>query len=128
MRGTSVKSTEYIGMEGDVSALSAGAYAATLPVMVNIVKGGGHVTPPPPPPSATFACFSIMMECPTESGRCHSVYSVVKSLYKFKASSGITLLVSSILRILSNELGSKMLSFPFFLLFLPFSKPNVHYT
>jgi hypothetical protein len=35
--------------------------------MVNRVKGGGRV-----PPSLTIN-FSIVMECPPESGRCHSV-------------------------------------------------------
>jgi hypothetical protein len=35
-------------MKGSVSALSAGAYTATLFVMVDIVKGGGRAVHPPP--------------------------------------------------------------------------------
>jgi hypothetical protein len=30
-----------------------------------------------PPPSRAWANFSIMMECMPESGRCHSVYSLL---------------------------------------------------
>jgi hypothetical protein len=30
-----------------------------------------------PPPSPDWANFSTLMECTPESGRCHSVYSVV---------------------------------------------------
>ncbi len=43
-----VHTTEYIEVEmkkGSVSALSAGAYAATLYVMVNIVEVGGREPP-----------------------------------------------------------------------------------
>ncbi len=35
-------------IKGSVSVLSAGAYTATLDVMVNIVKGGGRVPKPSP--------------------------------------------------------------------------------
>ncbi len=52
-----------------VSTLSAGAYPATLYVMVYRVKEGGRV----PPPSTAKADFSIMMECKPEIGHCHSV-------------------------------------------------------
>ncbi len=52
-----------------VSAHSAGAYTATLYVMVAIVKGVG-VHPPPIP---AWANFSIIMKCTPESSRCHSV-------------------------------------------------------
>jgi hypothetical protein len=51
------------------SALSAGAYTATLQTM----KGGGRA----PPPSPAWANFTLMMEFTPESSRCHSVYSVV---------------------------------------------------
>ncbi len=39
-------------------------------MMVDIVKGGGRAQ----------ANFSIMMECTPESGRCHSVYSVITTI------------------------------------------------
>jgi hypothetical protein len=45
-----------------VSALSAGAYTATLYVMVNIMIGGGRALHTPP---------FIMMECTPERGHCH---------------------------------------------------------
>ncbi len=52
---------------------SAGAYTATLLVMVNVVKGGGRA----PPPSPVRANFTLMVECKPESGDCcYSVYSV----------------------------------------------------
>jgi hypothetical protein len=54
---------------GSVSALSAGAYTATLYVMITIVKGGERA----PPNSIAWANFSIMIECTPESGNCHSV-------------------------------------------------------
>ncbi len=61
-----------------VSALSAGAYTATLYVMVDIVRGGGHA--PTPHPHQGWADFSIMMECTPESGYCESsVYNVLVS-------------------------------------------------
>jgi hypothetical protein len=50
----------------------AGAYTATLLVMVNVMKGGGHT----PPPLRAWANFTFMMECTPESSRCYSVYSV----------------------------------------------------
>jgi len=50
-------------------ALSAGAYTATLYVMVNRVKRVGvHPLPLPARPD-----FSIMMECPPEIAQCHSL-------------------------------------------------------
>jgi hypothetical protein len=58
-----------------VSARSAGAYAATLYVMVDKVKGGGRA----PPPSPGWHDFSIMMECTPESGFCHSIYVSIDS-------------------------------------------------
>jgi hypothetical protein len=61
-----------------VSAHSAGAYTATLLVMVNEMKGGGPA--PAPPPSPAWANFTRMMECMPESSRCYSVYSVVVSI------------------------------------------------
>jgi hypothetical protein len=50
---SAAKTTEYIGVEmkqGEctVSALSAGPYTATLYVMVNRLKGGGHAPMPSP--------------------------------------------------------------------------------
>jgi hypothetical protein len=56
-----------------VSARSAGAYTATLLVMVNVMRGGGGVDPPPTP---TRANFTLMTECTAESSGCYSVYSV----------------------------------------------------
>jgi hypothetical protein len=56
-----------------ISAHSAGAYTATLLVMVNAMKGGG-VDPPPTP---AWANFTLVMECTPESGNYHSVHSVV---------------------------------------------------
>ncbi len=54
-------------------AHSAGAYNATLLVMVNVIKGVGvH-----PPPSPARANFTLMTECTPESSGCNSVYSVV---------------------------------------------------
>ncbi len=66
-----------------VSALSAGAYTVTLYVMVNMV--GVH-----PPSSAAWANFSINdgMYARKRALPLY-VFSVVKSLYKFKATSGI---------------------------------------
>jgi hypothetical protein len=58
-----------------VSAHSAGAYTATLLVMVNVVKGRGGA--PTPSTSPAWANFSIMIECTPESDCCYSVYSVV---------------------------------------------------
>ncbi len=56
-----------------VSAHSAGAYTATLLVMVNVIKEGGRA----PPPSPAQANFTLMTECTPESRRYYSVYSVV---------------------------------------------------
>ncbi len=52
-----------------MSAHSAGAYTATLLVMVNVIKGVG-VHPP------ARANFTLITECTSESSRCNSVYSV----------------------------------------------------
>jgi hypothetical protein len=62
-----------------LSALSAGAYeyTTTLNVIVDIVQGGESA---PHPPSPAWVDFTLMMECTPESGRCHSVYSVVRAL------------------------------------------------
>ncbi len=56
-----------------VYIFSAGAYSITLIDILDRVKGGVHL-----PPSLGWADFTILMECTPESGRCHSVYSVVK--------------------------------------------------
>jgi hypothetical protein len=56
-----------------------GAYTATLYVMVTIVNGVA-VHPHPKP---CWAYLSIMMECAPESGRFHSVYSVVGGYFEF---------------------------------------------
>ncbi len=57
-----------------MSAHSAGAYTATLLVMVKVMKGVGvH-----PPPSPAWANFTLMIECKPESSRCYSVYSVME--------------------------------------------------
>ncbi len=58
----------------NVSVHSAGAYTATLLVMVNVVKGGGRAVHPPTPPA--WANFTLMMEFTPESDCCYSVYSV----------------------------------------------------
>jgi hypothetical protein len=58
-----------------VSAHSAGEYTVTLLVMVIVVKGGGRA----PPTLTSQANFTLMMECTPESGRYHSVYSVVST-------------------------------------------------
>ncbi len=55
-----------------MSALSAGAYTATLLVMVNVMKGGGRA----PPTLTSQANFTLMTECTPESRRYYSVYSV----------------------------------------------------
>jgi hypothetical protein len=55
-----------------VSAHSAGAYTATLLVMVNVIKRDGRA----PPPSPARANFTLMTECTPESSGCNSVYSV----------------------------------------------------
>jgi hypothetical protein len=55
-----------------VSAHSAGAYTATLLVMVNVMRGGGRA----PPPSPARANFTLMTECTPESSGYYSVYSV----------------------------------------------------
>ncbi len=47
-----------------ISAHSAGAYTATLLVMVIVVKGGGRA----PPTLTSQANFTLMMECTPESG------------------------------------------------------------
>ncbi len=74
-----VDPAEYIFLLGvTVSAHSAGAYTATLLVMVNVMKGGGRAVHPPPSPSLGDN-FTLMMECTlrAESSCCNSVYSVV---------------------------------------------------
>ncbi len=55
-----------------MSAHSAGAYTATLLVMVNVKKGGGRA----PPIAPARANFTIMTECMPESSCSYSVYSV----------------------------------------------------
>ncbi len=55
-----------------MSAHSAGAYAATLLVMVNVMKGGGRE----PPALTSQANFTLMTECTPESRRYYSVNSV----------------------------------------------------
>jgi hypothetical protein len=56
-----------------VSAHSAGAYTATLLVMVNVIKGGGRASPTLTS-QGTF--YTLMTECTPESSGCNSVYSV----------------------------------------------------
>jgi hypothetical protein len=56
-----------------VSAHSAGAYTATLLVIVNVMRGGGRA----PPILPARANFTLMTECTPESNGCYSVYSVV---------------------------------------------------
>ncbi len=72
-----VHTTEYIFLlemkQVSVSAHSAGAYTATLLVMVNVVKVDGRS----PPPTPAWANFTLMIECTPESDCCYSVYSVV---------------------------------------------------
>jgi hypothetical protein len=62
--------------QGQCICHSAGAYTATLLVMVNVMKGGGRAAVHPPP-SPTWANFTLMMEFTPESSRYYSVYSVV---------------------------------------------------
>jgi hypothetical protein len=76
-----VETTEYIfSNRVSVSAHSAGAYTATLLVMVQYSicneKGVGGL----PPPTPAWANFTLMMECLPESSRCFSVYSVVEKV------------------------------------------------
>ncbi len=56
-----------------MSAHSAGAYTATLLVLVNVMRGGGRA--PPPTPARTN--FTVMTECTPESSGFNSVYSGV---------------------------------------------------
>jgi hypothetical protein len=67
-----------------VSNHSAGAYTATLLVMVNVIKGVGvH-----PPPSPAQTNFTLMTECTPESRRYYSLYSVVE-MYRGPYSAGV---------------------------------------
>ncbi len=61
-----------------MSAHSAGAYTATLLVMVTVMKGGGRA----PPPSPARANFTLMIECTPESSGYYSVYSVVYTVLR----------------------------------------------
>jgi hypothetical protein len=74
---TSCPQSTYIGRDetGSVylSTQLEHTYTATLLVRVNVVKGGGRA----PPTLTSQANFTLMMECTPESGRYHSVYSVV---------------------------------------------------
>ncbi len=67
----------------NVCTLSAGAYTASLYVIVNTVKEGGRV----PLTLTSLANLSILMECPQESGRCHSVCTGTLYLQLLRASS-----------------------------------------
>jgi hypothetical protein len=58
-----------------VSAHSAGAYTATLLVMVNVMRGGRRA----PPTLPARANFTLITECTPESSGCNSVYSVVST-------------------------------------------------
>jgi hypothetical protein len=70
-----------------VSAHSAGAYTATLLVMVNVMKVVGvH-----PPPSPARANFTLMTECTPESSGFYSVYSVVLTVKNKRISLSKTL-------------------------------------
>jgi hypothetical protein len=53
-----------------VSAHTAGAYTATLLVMVNVIKGGGRA----PPPSPARENFTLMIECTPEISGYYSVF------------------------------------------------------
>ncbi len=68
--------TEYIFSKRwnrvSVSAHSAGAYTATLLVMLNVKRGGGRA----PPPSPARANFTLITEYTPESSGCNSVYSM----------------------------------------------------
>jgi hypothetical protein len=55
-----------------LSAHSAGAYTATLLVMVNVMKGGRRA----PPTLTSPANFTLMTECTSESSGYYFVYSV----------------------------------------------------
>ncbi len=55
-----------------MSAHSAGAYTATLLVMVNVKRGGGRA----PPPSPARTNFTLITECTPESSGYNFVYSV----------------------------------------------------
>ena len=57
---------------------SAGAYTATLLVMINVIKGGGRA----PPTLTSQANFTLMTECRPESSGCNSVYSVPPPIRK----------------------------------------------
>ncbi len=57
-----------------VSAHSAGAYTATLLVIVNVMKGGRRAVHPPPTPAR--ANLTLTMECTPVSSRYYSVYSL----------------------------------------------------
>ncbi len=61
-----------------MSAHSAGAYTATLLVMVHVRKGGGRT----PPPSPAWDNFTLMMECMPESSRCYSVAKTINAILK----------------------------------------------
>ncbi len=68
-------------------------YSATLLVMVNVKKGGGHA----PPTLTSQANFALMTECMPESRRYHSVYSVGQPngatremIYRGLADSGVS--------------------------------------
>jgi hypothetical protein len=80
-----------------VSAHSAGAYTATLLVMVIVVKGSGRA----PPTLTSQANFTLMMECTPESGRYHSMYSVVlitRFLYRMYALNTLSIIQPSVLK------------------------------
>jgi hypothetical protein len=60
-----------------VSAHSAGAYTATLLVMVNVKRGGLRA----PTTLTNQANFTLITECTPESSGCNSVYSVVYTVH-----------------------------------------------
>ncbi len=66
-------------IQGQCIAHSAGAYTATLLVMVNVMKGGGRAVHPPSSPAQ--ANFTLITECTPESRRYYSVYSVAATLH-----------------------------------------------
>ena len=82
-----------------LSALSAGAYTATLYKMVNRVKGGGRAHHQP------GLIFSIMTGCAPEIGHCHSVCTLCCNQL-------ISKLSLSRMRVLSKAFGRLKLTLP----------------
>ncbi len=71
---------------GNVSVLSAGAYSATLFVIVTIVNRVGRA-PPPSPLSPARADFTIMIDCTPEIGHFRSVCTLWLKPHNFPCTS-----------------------------------------